>query len=172
RTPSSQRAVQPSLSPQKRVERIRELLKQLPGDSVDGLPPGLLKTITDQSHLLLLEEKLTTHAPFVEAANAINAIGLLADWSWDHRQIKSQGSIAKLTAFYERTGDGRLRSMIMDTLFKFDGPEIPFDFILDRLAEDPVPLKATMLANLQFFVDKPYLSDLIKTRLLPLLHNF
>ncbi len=168
----SERDAGPALSPEERRARIRYLLQQAPGDSFDGLPEGLLDTLTDKGQLPLLEEKLTPEAPYVEAANAIKAIGQLADWEWDHRSVKSAGSIAKLTEFYEQTDDRSLRGLIIDALFKFEAPEIPFEFILDRLAKDHVQLKAAILAPLQFYVNKPYIADLVNARLLPLLHEF
>ena len=125
----------------------------------------MLETITDKGQLPLLEEKLTPEAPYLEAANAIKAIGQLADWEWDGRSVKSERSVAALTEFYEQTDDRSLREFILDALFKFEAPEIPFGFILDRLATDHVQLKASILASLQFYVNKPYIAGLVTDRL-------
>jgi hypothetical protein len=161
-----------ALSPEDRAARIRALLQQPAQGTVDDLPAGLLDLFTDEGQLRLLEEKLTPDTPFLETANAIKAITMLADWEWSDRVIKSPTTVSKLTAFYEQTEDRTLRTLMIAALFRFGGPEIPFEFILTHLRDDHVQLKAAILGDLQFYVDKPYLRELVTTELLPLLHAF
>jgi hypothetical protein len=171
---SKRRSRESKLTPMQRKRQIEKLLKKPPGDSIDGLPEGLLSLINDVSYIRILEEKLDPNMPTVVLKNAINTIGLLADWEWDHRQIKSPSSITKLIALYKKLGDDeiKVRKSIIRALMNFSGPEIPFSFLIKRLAIDPVEIKAEILANLQFYVDRPYLAPLMYGELLPLLHEF
>jgi len=104
--------------------------------------------------------------------NAITAIRMAADWEWDHKEIKSPDSIAKLIALYRSLEDLSIRREILRTVFVFPPTEIPFDFLVERLDVDPPQLKAEILGSLQFHVKRPYLSGLVQGRLLPLLHRF
>jgi TIR domain-containing protein len=165
-----QTAPPPSLEDRRR--RIGQLLEQTPGDSIDNLPEGLLDLIADRGDVAVLEEKLTPGTPTTVLVNAINAIGLAVDWEWRHKVIKSPHSVAKLIALYAELDDVDVRSNILMAISKFPSTEIPFDFLIDRLAIDPPLLKANILAEMQFHVEKPYLSRVVLRRLLPLLHEF
>jgi hypothetical protein len=155
-----------------RRRRIEQLLEQTPGDSIDDLPDGLLKLVNDVDAVAVLEEKLDLGTSRTALVNAIKAIGLAADWGWDHKEIKSPRSLGKLTALYAKVDDVTIRDPIIWTISQFSPTEIPFDFLMDRLAVDPPLLKANILANMQFHVKKPYLSRIVRDRLLPLLHAF
>jgi hypothetical protein len=161
-----------TLSPEERRDRIVRLLPQAPGNTVDDLPKGLLALLVEPGDIRLLEDSLVADAPYMVAANAIQAIGLRADWEWTDPVVKSATSVERLMAYYGLAPDLRLRIHVIDALFKFDATEIPFDFLVERLAQDVVPIKAEVLGSLQFFVQKPYLRDLMDSQVLPLLHEF
>lgn len=171
--PEDEEVSTPRLSREEREARIEELLEEGPKDTADDVPEGLLALIVDESYLPLIEKHLDPTAPVVVLANAVQVIGLLAWWEWDHREIKSpETSIPKLQDLYEATSIRRIRRLIVQTLSHFDPTEVPFDFLVDRLAVDHVALKADILAALQFVVDRPYLRELVTERLLPMLHQF
>lgn len=160
------------LSPEERRDRIVRLLPQAPGNTIDDLPKGFLALLLEPGDIRLLEDRLVADAPYMVAANAVQAIGMKADWEWTDRVVKSATSVERLVAYYAVAPDLRLRIHVIDALYKFDATEIPFDFLVERLAQDPVPVKAEVLSNLQFFVDKPYLRDLMHRQVVPLLHDF
>ncbi|WP_246753009.1 CHAT domain-containing protein [Sinorhizobium sp. BG8] len=166
------KAAGPKLSREEREARIRDLLDQ-PPTGIDNLPEGLLALIIDESYLPVLEESLDADAPLTMICNAVKAIALCADWGWDHREIVSPDtSIPRLVALYEATGSRRVRLHVIDALFNFAPTDLPLSFLIDRLAKDPVPLKARILASMQFILDRPYLKDTIHEGVLPLLHSF
>lgn len=160
------------LSPVERRSRIVRLLAQAPGNTIDDLPEGLLALLVEPGDIRLLEDRLVADAPYIEAANAIQAIGLSADWEWRNSVVKSATSVERLTAYYGVASDLHLRIHVIDALYKFDATEIPFDFLVECLAHGEVPIKAEVLGGLQFFIDRPYLRDLVQSQVLPLLHEF
>jgi hypothetical protein len=161
------------LTSRERTTRINHLLKKVPEETIDDLPEGLLDLINDTSYIPLLESKLEPKTPSTILKNAINALGLLADWEWDHREIRSpQTSLPKLTTLYEKVEDVSIRKAILHAISKFSTPDIPFKFLVERLAVDPPVLKGRILADMQFYVDRPYLTPPVEERLLPLLHEF
>lgn len=162
----------PSVSRTEREARIRTLLESRAEDTIDNLPEGLLALVEDDTYLPLLEEKLDPRWPTVVLSNAVQAIGLLADWEWDHREVRSPDtSIPKLVELYRRTRGRTVRGQIIQTLFKFDPADVPLKFLIDRLGRDHVRLKAQILAELQFVVQQRDLEDLVMERLLPMLHR-
>jgi hypothetical protein len=156
-----------------RESQIRDLLEEIPTDTMDGLPEGLAASILDESDVSVLEDSLDPDAPTSVLGNAVKAIGVVADWEWNDRVIASPDtSIPRLVGLYQATGIRKLRRLVIFTLFRFDPTDIPFEFLLDRLAEDHAELKGETLSELQRFVALPYLEDLVHGRLLGMLHGF
>lgn len=156
-----------------RARRIETLLHQPAGKkAIDELPNGLLKAVTDASYLQILERHLDPATPRLAMLNAINAIALLADVEWDGRDIKSPTtSVPRLIALYEAVDDPTVRTAIIHALAKFGLPHIPLDFLIAALERDSVPVKAAILADMQFYIDSPYLRERVEGMLLPVLHK-
>ena len=156
-----------------RQARIRELLDEPGEDTSDELPAGLIDLIVDESDLTLLEDGLDPALPPVVHYNAAKAIGYLASSEYRDRVIASPDtSVPKLRSLYEATSIRRIRRTIVQSMFLFAATDIPFEFLIDRLAVDHVEVKAEILSGMQFVANRPYLKDLITQRLLPMLHEF
>lgn len=128
-----------------RHELIEKLLKTT--DKWGELPPGVIALVKDASELKLLETNLIVTAEKQVLYNTVDAIGRLADYSYDGRVVRAYSSIEPLVQLYATTTDELLQQKIVRALGPI-GSKICYDHLVKWLSGAAPRVKAAILTEL------------------------
>lgn len=137
-----------------------------------GETPGEIVTLVeDESYLPIFEENLELNQKKQIIYNSVDAIKLLADYSYDHRIIRSHSSISPLISLYKESNDPKLKEKIIDALAAI-GSKLCYDFFITILNEEEnLVLKVAVLTGLWVMSSSGDFSDWNPT-LLKVLHEY
>jgi len=140
-------------------------------DKWGEMPDKIVTLVEDESYLSIFEENLELNQKKQIVYNSVDAIKLLADYSYDHRIIKSHSSISPLILLYKESKDTKLKGKVIDALAAI-GSKSCYDFFVTILNEEKnLMLKAAIFTGLWIMSSSGDFSDWSPT-LLRILHDY
>ncbi len=134
------------LSREEREKEIKKLLNTT--NKFGGVPEQVMLLVPDETYLYIFEDILNNEESNERTLyNATESLNWLANYSYDHRVIRSHSSIAPLINLFERTVNHKLRKDIIDALSSI-GSKLCWDFITSKLESSNNSLRARILIGL------------------------